>query len=78
MELENFSFSCVVVGQQYNLKFIEIFGIMADIFLLAIAICVFGLGIFCQLIVAVFKFAFSNKINILNLYRNFLIKMNVL
>ena len=48
-ELKSFGFSCVVVGQQYSLNFIlvsyfhfEMFGIMADIFLLA-EICVFRL-----------------------------------
>ena len=77
-ELKSFGSSYVVVGQQYSLNFIlvsyfhfEMFGIMADIFLLA-AICVF-----VSPYLAVFKFAFSNKIIILNLYRNFLIKINV-
>ena len=48
-ELKSFGFSCVVVGKQYSLNFIlvsyfhfEMFGIMADIFLLA-AICIFSL-----------------------------------
>ena len=39
---------------------------------LAFAICAF-----VSPYLAVFKFAFSNKIIILNLYRNFLIKINV-
>ena len=90
VELKSFGFSCVVIGKKYSLNLIlvsyfhfELFGIMVDIFplvaisLLAFSICVFSLCIFCQPTLAVFKFAFSNKI-ILNLYRNFLIKMNVL
>ena len=47
VEIKSFGFSCAVVGQQYSLNFIlvsyfhfEMFGTMADIFLLA-AICVF-------------------------------------
>ena len=43
VELKSFGFSCVVVGQQYSLNFIlvnylhfEMFGIKADIFLLAV------------------------------------------
>ena len=42
VEFKSFGFSCVVVGQQYSLNFIlvsyfhfEMFGIMAEIFLLA-------------------------------------------
>ena len=64
------------------------FGIMADIFLIAFAICVFQpwsfvflafvICVFVSPYLAVFRFAFSNKIIIPNLYRNFLIKMNVL
>ena len=59
VKLKRFGFSCVVFGQQYSLNFIlvsyfhfEMFGIMADIFLLAafflwaFAICVFSLCIF--------------------------------
>ena len=48
-ELKSLFFYCVVVGQQYSLNFIlvsyfhfEMFGIMAEIFLLA-AICDFSL-----------------------------------
>ena len=57
-ELKSFGFSCLVVGQQYSLDFIlvsyfhfKMFGIMADIFLLA-TICVFSLYhlCFCQTI----------------------------
>ena len=57
----------MVVGKQYSLNFIlvsyfhfEMFGIMADIFLLAVlfllafAIYVFSLCIFCQPILAVY------------------------
>ena len=82
VEFKSFGFSCVVVGQQYSLNFIlvsyfhfEMFGIMAEIFLLA-GICVFSLCTFCQPIFSLFEF--SNKIIILNLCRSFLIKMNVL
>ena len=85
IELKSFGFSCMLVGQQYSFNIIlvsylhfGIFGTMADIFLLVFAICAFSLCIFCQPILAVFKFPFSDKIIILNLYRNFLIKMNVL
>ena len=82
VEFKTFGFSCVVVGQQYSLNFIlvsyfhfEMFGIMAEIFLLA-GICVFSYCIFCQPIFSLFEF--SNKTIILNLCRSFLIKMNVL
>ena len=82
----------MVDGQQYNLSFIvvsyfhfEMFGVMADIFLLAsffllvFAICVFSLCIFFgQPILAVFKFEFSNEIVTLSLYRQFFIKVSVL
>ena len=82
----------MVDGQQYNLSFIavsyfhfEMFGVMADIFLLAgffllvFDICVFRLCIFFrQPILAVFKFEFSNEIVTLNLYRQFFIKVSVL
>ena len=82
----------MVDGQQYNLSFIvvsyfhfEMFGVMADIFLLAgffllvFAICVFRLCIFFgQPILAVFKFEFSNEIVTLSLYRQFFIKVIVL
>ena len=82
----------MVDGQQYNLSFIvvsyfdfEMFGVMADIFLLAgffllvFAICVFRLCIFFgQPILAVFKFEFSNEIVTLSLYRQFFIKVSVL
>ena len=82
VELKSFGFSCVVALVSYF--HFEMFGTMADIFLLvvlfllAFAICVFSLCIFCQPILAVFNFAFSNKIIILHLYRKFLIKMIVL
>ena len=78
IDLKSFGFSCMLVGQQYSFNIIlvsylhfGIFGTMADIFLLVF-------DIFCQPILAVFKFPFSYKIIILNLCRNFLIKMNVL
>ena len=51
VELKSFGFFCVVVGQQYSLNFIlvsyfhfKMFGVMADIFLLAV-ICIFSLCI---------------------------------
>ena len=65
VELKNFGFSCVVFWQQYSINFtlvshyfyIEIFGIMGDIFLsaaffyVAFVICVFSLCTFyCQII----------------------------
>ena len=75
VEFKSFGFSCVVVGQQYSLNFIlvsyfhfEMFGIMAEIFLLA-GICVFSLSIFCQPISSLFEF--SNKTIILNLCKVF-------
>ena len=63
-KLNSFGFYYVVVGQQYSYNFVlvshfyfEMFGIMADIFLLAVFFYVV-FTIFCLAHLAVFKFAF--------------------
>ena len=79
-------FSGVLVRKQFSVNFIlvnhfylEMFGIMVDIFSLAsFAIFVFQPWyILLSVQLAVFKLAFSNQMVILNLYRNFLINVNV-
>ena len=74
VEFKSFGFSCVVVDQQDSLNFIlvsyfhfEMFGIMAEIFLLA------GICVFCQPIFSLFEF--SNKTTILNLWKAFRLKL---